>query len=580
MVMFSDQYDDIYFSQDDGMAETRHVFLDGCGLSDQWPHAKHTTIAETGFGTGLNILMAWALFETNALPDQTLDLISFEKHPLHHDDIRSALQRWSDHLGDLTAQLCDKLPLRIEGVHPVWLNERVRLTLVYGDINDTIPQIKAQVDYWFLDGFTPAKNPDMWSETVFSQMARLSHDQTKLATFTAAGIVKQGLIKAGFEIEKRPGFGRKRDMLIGRFTTGTKGSPTKPEKIIIIGGGLAGLTLHHKAQQQGLQSRLYESGPSTGHGASGNSYGMINPKLTAIRTVHSDYYSAAYAHALAFYRQFNDVDFNHCGNIQLNSNADKQRRFDGYCQSLGWHNDHITQLSCEETSKNLGYSIDYKSLYYPDAACASPQKICTELQDRHVYLNHHINAVKYENGLWRLLDCQGKLIDEAAVLILAAGHDVVRLLGDAAPPLSKTRGQTSHVTLSPAPLTSLCYGGYATPPSRHGHSMLGATFQPWDDMQKPRIEDDQDNAAKLAQYCPNINVTHHGSWVGFRTSSKDRFPYVGAMGEVDGLYLSTAHGSHGMISAPYAAEIILSQIQKTTLPCTESVLRALSPTRF
>jgi len=213
----SDQFDDIYFSAEDGLAETKHVFLGGNGLPQAWQGKKSFTICETGFGTALNFLSAWKLFEETANEGQTLDFISFEKYPLTPEVIKEALSPWADHFGERIERLCAEYPLRIAGFHRIKISSQITLTLIFDDVNDAISQLMASVDCWFLDGFTPAKNPDMWSETLFQNMARLSKNGATFSTFTAAGDVRRGLASAGFSVEKQKGYGRKRDMIAGNF---------------------------------------------------------------------------------------------------------------------------------------------------------------------------------------------------------------------------------------------------------------------------------------------------------------------------------------------------------------------------
>lgn len=220
MILRSEQFDDIYFSPQDGLAETTHVFLEGNALAERILENKNETdefvIAETGFGTGLNFLAAMKLFLDKAPPDVGLHVISFEKYPLDKTQIKEALGTWDDVLGDLTETLCGHYPDDPKGSLTMALDPRVTLTLHFGDVNDLMPTTNFKADAWFLDGFKPSSNPDMWSETVFLEMARLSKPGATLATFTSAGFVRRGLQAAGFDIEKRPGFGRKREMITGR----------------------------------------------------------------------------------------------------------------------------------------------------------------------------------------------------------------------------------------------------------------------------------------------------------------------------------------------------------------------------
>ena len=212
---YSEIFDDIYFSPEDGPAETRYVFLDGNNLPENFKDKNIFTIGETGFGTGLNFLMAWQAFGKQREDAQKLHFISFEKYPLNKEDIQNAM---ADFFPDAMMEaFLAAYPEKCSGFYDVGVADHVKLTLICGDINEEIQKLNVQVDAWFLDGFAPAKNPDMWTETVFRNMARLSHEGTTVATFTAAGHVRRGLAEAGFEVAKTKGFGRKRDMTKGVY---------------------------------------------------------------------------------------------------------------------------------------------------------------------------------------------------------------------------------------------------------------------------------------------------------------------------------------------------------------------------
>lgn len=211
----SKQFDDVYFSAQDGLAETEHVFLKSNNLPHAWQERENFTIAETGLGTGLNVLSAMKLFQETAKKTQRLNILSFEKYPLAPEEIRSGLAPWKDHFKNELDLFLDHYPARLPGFHKIVLNEQITLTLVFDDVNESIPQAHAVVDCWFLDGFKPSSNPKMWTDVVFENMARMSRPGTTFATFTAAGAVKRGLQAAGFDVKKVAGFGTKRDMLVG-----------------------------------------------------------------------------------------------------------------------------------------------------------------------------------------------------------------------------------------------------------------------------------------------------------------------------------------------------------------------------
>jgi len=187
----SEHFDDIYFAAEDGLAERKYGFLEQNNLPAAWENQDRFVIAETGFGTGLNFLCAWTEFEKTATASQHLYYYSFEKHPLSQDEIRKYLNHWSGEFGGRLEKLCALYPYRIGGWHQVMVSPQVTLILIFDDVNRAIPELNTEIDCWFLDGHAPAKNPDMWSETVFKHIGRLSKNGTRVSTFTAAGIVKR-----------------------------------------------------------------------------------------------------------------------------------------------------------------------------------------------------------------------------------------------------------------------------------------------------------------------------------------------------------------------------------------------------
>lgn len=229
---YANAFQDVYFSSDNGLLETEYVFLQGNQLSARWQHlsTKTFTIAETGFGTGLNFLCAVKLWLASAPKDTVLHFISLEKYPLNLADLTKALELWPELQALSTPFLAEYAQLlstsAINNTQTVMLfDNRVRLTLIIDDATVGLKSLNlanfnnasTAIDAWFLDGFSPAKNPDMWQVALFEQMARLSKLATTFATFTSAGAVRRGLIANDFAVKKQVGFGKKREMLFGQF---------------------------------------------------------------------------------------------------------------------------------------------------------------------------------------------------------------------------------------------------------------------------------------------------------------------------------------------------------------------------
>ena len=214
---FAPNFDDVYFSSENGLAETQHVFLRGNGLPQAWSKRKDFTIVETGFGTGLNFLAAWKAWRETQPKTNKLHYYSIEAFPLNGQQISNSLKRFVE-LNDYLDDFCSFYDSPVSNFKTLSFDEgRVNLSIFMEDINIVLPKLDIRADAWFLDGFSPSKNPSMWMPLLFDEMKRLSRKGTSFATFTSASMVQRGLKEAGFKIKKSPGYGRKREMLKGSF---------------------------------------------------------------------------------------------------------------------------------------------------------------------------------------------------------------------------------------------------------------------------------------------------------------------------------------------------------------------------
>lgn len=212
--LFSDQFEDVYYSAEDGLAETRHVFLSGNDIESRFAglaEGETFTIAETGFGTGLNFLATLKLWQSEPRAG-TLEFWSIEKYPVARADIAAIGKNWPE-LAPLAASLADRYNPSENGIYEIPLAQNAKLFLLVGDISEMLPQLPAHIDAWYLDGFAPDKNPQMWSAELFREMHKRADSQTTIATYTAAGVVKKALRNHGFKIKRLPGFGKKWHML-------------------------------------------------------------------------------------------------------------------------------------------------------------------------------------------------------------------------------------------------------------------------------------------------------------------------------------------------------------------------------
>ena len=571
----SAQFDDIYFSAENGLEETAHVFLRGNNLPQVWEGRADFTIAETGFGTGLNFLSVWKLFEETAASWQSLDFISVEKYPLTPDEIRQALLPWADYFGLRIENLLAQYPIRIAGFHRIKINKQITLTLIFDDIGKALPAVTSVVDCWFLDGFTPAKNPEMWSVQVFEQMARLSAVGASYATFTAAGDVRRGLTAAGFSVEKQKGFGRKRDMCAGKFLQEGSVRP-KPLKrgarVAVIGGGLAGTSCAYVLKQYGYEPVIYEKGNTLGSGASGNQFGLYNPRFSKLRDEFSDFFSPAYAQVIRTLKQAGDeVEYNPCGALHLMYSKDRADRFSSMVQNWQWSSDHARIVSIREASDLAGIALDCEALYLPDAGSVSPQKLCAYYAEG---IDVRLNA--------QIDDLTG--IDADAV-ILACGAAVQNFDPLSWLSIQSVRGQISalqETDKSKLVKCNLCYSGYLSP-SKSGVHMAGSTFDRNSTDISVSASDHGENIAMLKEDIGSLSSEEFSAVSGraaLRAATNDRFPIVGKVPDSKNIYVSAAFGSHGLVGSIAASHLIADVIRCGTYSLSRATTNILASQRF
>lgn len=211
---YSRAFDDHFYCRSDGRLECGHVFLAGNDLPHRWQRASAFRIAELGFGTGLNLCETWRQWKETAPTEASLHFTSFERFPMAGADIHRALSHWPDidrERAILTAKWPDGAAGRIE----IELEPRVRLTVICGAALESLGGQQTPFDAWYLDGFAPSRNPDMWSAELMADVFRLTVPGGRFATYAAAGFVRRNLAAAGFVVERRPGFAGKREMLCG-----------------------------------------------------------------------------------------------------------------------------------------------------------------------------------------------------------------------------------------------------------------------------------------------------------------------------------------------------------------------------
>ena len=633
----SRDFDDVYFSNDNGLEETRYVFLDGNHLGTRFPeHPRRLfVVAESGFGTGLNFLTLWQAFDCfrAAYPEATLQrlhFISFEKFPLTAHDLRLAHQRWPE-LAHWAEQLQTQWPPAIGGCHRLILDDgRVTLDLWLGDINDLTDKLddsmNQKVDAWFLDGFAPAKNPDMWSPHLFSAMARLARPGATLATFTSAGFVRRGLQEAGFTMRKTKGFGRKRDMLIGVMEQDLAIPAQAPwfarrastsREVAIVGGGIASALLSLALLHRGWQVTLYCADEAPATGASGNRQGALYPLLSAHDPALFQLFPAAFTFARRLYDSL-PVAFDHdwCGVTQLGWDEKSQQKITQML-SLGLPEDIAHAVTAQQVAETAGVDTGCGGIQYPLGGWLCPAELTSaaialgQSRGLTVHYAHKVQSLS-RTAHWKLRFADGKEAQHASV-VLANGHHITQFTQTASLPVYPVGGQVSHIPTAPE-LSKLrqvlCYDGYLTPQNpSNGHHCIGASYHRGETDMQYSEADQQQNRQRLVDCFPNaswakeVNVGEGQARCGVRCATRDHLPMAGNVPDYDAtlevyqdladsketavsapvhpeLFMLGGLGSRGLCSAPLLAEALAAQMSDEPVPLDRVTLAGLNPNRL
>ena len=579
----AESFDDVYFSNDDGVAESIYVFLENNQLPKRWENIQDDAfvIAETGFGSGLNFLVTAEAFinfanHTGNSNQRSLHFISTEKFPMRASDAKNTLQHFSQLC--LSDSLIVKWPMNTEGCHRLTFqigNATITLDLWIGDVLEQLPQIQNKsnglIDAWFLDGFAPSKNPEMWQPTLFDQMYRLSKPTATFATFTAAGIVKRGLRNAGFKVEKRKGFGRKRDMLAGFIDAQVKpvaarnntpffnrdASSSDTKHLVIAGGGLAAASLCLALAKRGVRSTLLVKDQAIAQGASGNPQGGFYPQLNAKASIISQIQLNSFLYAKNLYRELLSAghNFSHewCGVLLIGFSKEVLKRQQNLVESDVWPSQIIHPVCAERASEIAGVNIPYSSLYVSQGGWLSPPELvkamlgaAMQLCEVNIITNTNVTSYHSQKGV----DGNNTVVSftqeqpqhshqqsiTADALVIATGHATNNLPGFEQIPTALTRGQVEAIpTQSPLHqlTTVLCHKGYLTP-AMQGQHALGSTYIKQDIDTHYRRSEEQQNLSMHARSLADCDWAHalqsnqHGR-AAIRCSTPDHLPLVGAL---------------------------------------------------
>ena len=638
----SDKFDDVYFSNQDGLAETHYVFLEGNQLWERWVNYQeaHFVIAETGFGTGLNFFAVTTLFgefrqKYPNSPLKRLYFISFEKYPLALDALQQAHLAYPQ-FSHLAQHLQQHWLNPIQGCYRFHFDETT-LDLWFGDVAENLPQLgdymNDKIDAWFLDGFAPSKNPDMWNEQLYQQMFRFTKPQGTFATFTAASAVRKGLENAGFNITKRKGFGKKRECLSGQKTHEKLTALSLPwfhsqsanlneQDIAIIGGGIASLCTAISLLKRGAKITIYCEDEQTALNASGNKQGAFYPQLSDDneRNIRFYIHAFAYGHQFLQWAIQQQIEFEHefCG-VALCAYNEKAESKLNKIAALNLPSDLYQSLNQTGLSEKVGLPLPFGGGFIPQGAWLTPRQLVQhafaflEKQGVQIKISQKVTALSQTENGWQITTAENKTFNHE-VVVLANGHKLTDFEQTQKLPLYPVRGQVSQIPTSANLLklkTVLCYDGYLTPVDQAKAShCIGASHVRDNATREFSLTEQQENQQKIQQNIPEdwtkeVDTSGNLARIGVRCSVRDLTPMMGAVPHFSAqqvqyqnlfnlrrrkqpieqaenysnLYLIGALGSRGLTSAPFLGETLASLIYGEPLPMSEELIHNLMPNR-
>lgn len=612
---YSPEYGDVYHSADSGPGQARHVFLGGNDLPARWAGARAFTLLETGFGLGINFLATWQAWRADSARPQRLHFVSVEKHPFTRQGLATLHGRYPE-FAPRASELQSAWPLPLPGLHRLQFEDgRVTLTLAFADVIDVLPKLRLAADAFYLDGFSPDRNPEMWTLAALKALSRLAQPGATLATYTAARGVRDALAAAGFAAAKRPGFGRKRDMLAARFAPSRPSryaAPAMPQwserRAIVVGAGLAGASAAERLAARGWKIELIERHPAPASEASGIAAGVFHPQVSRDDSVLSRLTRAGFLYALRGWRAIESrghrFEWARCGVLQIAKDAREEARLAGAIRALGHPPEYVDYVPREEAARLTRCAVGTGGLWFPEGGWVRPADLVSALlaaarSALTLHAGAAVHTVVREGDRWRALARNGAVIASAPVVVLANSHDAARLVIPGVA-LKRVRGQ---LTCLPAgsmalPAAVLAGAGHLIP-APDGTAVVGATYDFDDENPDPREEGHAGNLERLGRLLPGTAVSLDpaglaGS-VGFRCVAPDRLPLIGALPDagaapsvarardlprLDGLYGAFGYASRGLTWALLGGELIASAVEGDPLPLEGDLADAIDPARF
>ena len=590
-------YGDVYHSRCGALQQARHVFVHGNGLPQRWQGRACFTVCETGFGLGNNFLALWQAWRNDAQRPQRLHVLSFEAHPLSAAQLARALAGHEAELRLLADALVQAWPPLISGLHRLEFEQgRVTLTLAFGRVEYLARQVEAVVDAFFLDGFSPRVNPQMWSRELFGQLVRIANQGATAATWCSAGQVRRDLAAAGFLVTRSAGFGGKRQMSRAVLRTGLGRPVAAPrcDDVIVVGGGLAGTGVAHSLALRGhavtVIDPAFRRGPGGTH--EGHLCAAMTPALSRDDNPMSRLSRTGILLAGLRWRDFSGA-YERCGSLLRVPEAEAGL-WQQALQAMAFPEEWARWCAAAETGSLTGIPLSQGGVWLAAGCRVRPAQLLAAL------LAHERIAVKAQavaglrSGLdgWQALADDGRVLAGAPRLVLAAGADTPALLAAAAPgaglaklaAMQRMGGQVGHFRagLAPAAGAVVAGAGYWLPHD-NGIHVGGSTYVFDEPVSAPTPAGFQAVAGKVADLLEvdasrlRTARAEPDGWAGWRAALSDHLPAIGPVDAAETLWLACAYGSRGLSWMTLAGEIMAARLNAEPQAVERELLKSLRP---
>lgn len=589
---FSLDFDDYYFNSKEGLNESKFVYSEAF----EWNENENFIIAESGFGIGLNFFLSLKRFLNSTKRPKILFYLSVEAYYIEKEKLKEFYEKlgFYEEFKEFLEPFLEFYPKCKEGSYRFYFRECF-LELIFDDIK-ILKNFDFKADVWYLDGFSPSKNPSMFDECLLAEVARLSKKNTQICTFSASSALQKNLKKFGFEVNKTKGF-KKREMIKAFFIGENLKLEDKKEayfqrlpsfyknkNIAIIGAGICGIVLAYELSLRNFNVSIFEKNLELFQGASGNESAILSSLILKPEVALGEFSQNAFIEASRFYRQILGLKFK--GVLEIAHTKAMKERF-------------LSQKN------NVLFNIKENKAFLKEGGVLKPKEIIKVLLEKSkakLYLNYEFKNYEYKNENFSLNFSNQESKKDFGILIYAMGADTKDFINYEAMNLSKVRGQVTHLKPFFKTQFALSSKAYICPMDKD-LQLIGATYDRLNTNVLAQNSDDEENLKNIKEFLKgNEQLEIKGSKVGFRSYSSDRFAIIGAAYDesfykeyykallwtknkeqilaknVPNLYLNFAHGSRAFSTAVWAARYLCALMNNE--PLNKTFVPYIHPARF